>query len=68
MQMGTELYAVVGQFGAVLGSGPEDFALSAKAILDAQKYGPFAVKPVHEVAENTVHATLPKYFLARFRR
>ena len=67
--MGTEFYVVVGQFGAVLTEpGPEDLALSAKTILGAEKYGPFAVKPVHEAAENTVHATLPNKFLARFRR
>jgi len=69
MQIGTELYVVVGQFGTVLTEpGPEDLARSAKAAMDAEKYGPHLVKPVHEVAENTVHSTLPKNLLARFRR
>ena len=69
MQMETELFVVVGQFGTVLTKpGPEDLARSAKAAMDAEKYGPHLVKPVHEVAENTVHSTLPKNLLARFRR
>ena len=69
MQMGTELYVVVGQFGTVLTEpGPENKALSAKAIMDAERYGPHTVKPVQEVAGNRVHATLPKNLLARFCR
>jgi hypothetical protein len=69
MQMGTELYVVVGQFGTVLTEpGPEDKARVAKAAMDAEKYGPHLVKPVHEVAGNRVHATLPKNLLSRFQR
>jgi hypothetical protein len=69
MQIGTELYVVVGQFGTVLTEpGPDDKAFSAKTILDAEKYGPHMVKPVAEVAGNRVHATLPQNMLTPFRR
>ena len=67
--MGTELYVVVSQFGTVLTvPGPEDKARTAKATIDAEKYGPHLVKPVHEVAGNRLHATLPKKLLTRFLR
>jgi len=69
MQMGTELYVVVGQFGTVLTEpGPEDTARCAKAVMDAEKYGPHLVKPVHEVSGNRVHATLAKNLLTRYQR
>ena len=39
-----------------------------ESVLEAENYGPYTVKPVHEVAENLVHSTLPKDLLSRVFR
>ncbi len=66
--MDTEIYVVVGQFGTVM-SAPisKQSAWDAKAVLDAEKYGPHNVKPVIGAAESLIHASLPQNLLAAYR-
>ena len=63
-----ELFVVVGPFGTVM-TEPDSKkkAISTKYALDTVNYGPFAVKEVHEVADNLVHETLPKDLMVKFR-